>query len=871
MPRSSNGRPWVREHLWIAHHTAWLVAALEVAIMWSRGDRETLGVHHVLHAYLSLGFMELPFMLLVGTLTGGILWAMSARADHEPDLSVPHIARLCLQPNADLFARWLLIPPALVAFTGTTAWSMVYFAVHHRNTNLAAITHAVVITVVALAILLALWLSMPPMSRWWRARKRFTRPIFLIVPYAGTAILAGLWWVSRNSYVVRALDPVRLCLPLVVAGTYVAVGALVHVHRPSHRQGWAARTGAALLLATVGLWWAHGHYGTVNRATAWITRTAPWFPWALQRYQRAFDRDEDGYASGFGGRDCNDHNPKIHPGAVDRPGDGVDSDCFDGDGFNTHVLPLRKPNYTVAENPRRAKRPNVLLFTIDALRSDHLGAYGHTRPTSPYIDRFARTALTFPKATAPSTRSVRAIPALMTGRYPSFIEYGPESVYPTLKEENVTWPELLKAEGYDTSVVMGTDFFQRVKGFFQGFDWIVQDYRYRPPRDVAVNVALERLKHIVHRGRPWFLWVHQFNVHAPYLWDGTPSKFGPDLRDHYDTEITFADRQFQRLLATLLKYGLQKNTIVVLASDHGEGFGEHNNIGHCTTLYQEELRATLMMRLPGSKPRALDHPVSLVDVLPTVLHAARVPPDRLPYMHGRSLLSPAAPVRPVLAEILPDGSFPFDHKAIIQGDHKLIWDLTHDTHQYFHLPTDPDEQRDLAEQRPEKASSLLKRLKSWAGSAKLGVPPPPPAVVEQLPKRFTHPVHETYSGLFEFVGLNVSDTEVRVGGTITFDFYYRVLGRTDKNLFIYGDLVGSDDYRYRHFHVHHFPVDGRFPTYLWEPGQIIRDRISIVVPGRFPAPKHLTLRYALLDEKNRPVVTATRKRTMDLVSLHITR
>src|SRR5207248_8455539 len=127
-----------------------------------------------------------------------------------------------------------------------------------------------------------------------------------------------------------------------------------------------------------------------------------------------------GYSSVLGGGDCDDLDAQVHPGAFDWPDDGIDQDC------NGHQAVLAPPP------PRRyapvpasvPERPNIVLLTIDALRADHVGAYGYARPTTPNLDALARESVLFKSgwAHAPSTRY--SVPAILIGRYPSTIAVG---------------------------------------------------------------------------------------------------------------------------------------------------------------------------------------------------------------------------------------------------------------------------------------------------------------------------------------------------------------------------------------------------------------------------------------------------------------
>jgi hypothetical protein len=185
-------------------------------------------------------------------------------------------------------------------------------------------------------------------------------------------------------------------------------------------------------------------FGDSNRVRAVVEQRSVLGRRLVRVYVDLSDRDGDGFAWAWGGGDCDDARADVHPGAVDEPGDGVDADCFDGDG-SREVADFGDGAWGV--RPAALDRPNFLLITVDALRPDHLGAYGYGRPTSPRIDAFARSAVRFDAAYAQSSRSMRSIPSMMTGFYPSQVAFGPEYLWPTLLDENVTVAERLRARG----------------------------------------------------------------------------------------------------------------------------------------------------------------------------------------------------------------------------------------------------------------------------------------------------------------------------------------------------------------------------------------------------------------------------------------
>ncbi|MDQ3034899.1 MAG: sulfatase-like hydrolase/transferase [Myxococcota bacterium] len=638
---------------------------------------------------------------------------------------------------------------------------------------------------------------------------------------------------------------------------------------------------ASVLSAAIvlGLIWSATTFGTSNRVRSVVEQRSVVGRRIVRVLQSWSDRDGDRYAWSFGGGDCDDTDPDVHPGAIDEEGDGIDQDCFAGDG--APVIAARgRGNFGAL--PPGLERPNVLVITIDALRRDHLGVAGYERPTSPNIDRFAQGAVDFAAVVPQSSRSLRSIPSMWTGNFASEIAFGPEYLWPALLPENVTAAELMRDRaGYETSVIMATDYFRRIDGFFQGFDAVTQFEIPDPPRDRAVNLALPELRRLASQPAPWLLWVHLYNVHVPYLQDGVPSPYGTEQVDLYDTEIGFADEQFQRLIDALEELGVTERTVVVLASDHGEGFGEHGTFGHSTTLYEEEMRSVLMVRIPGVEGRRVDAPVGLLDVAPTLMNVAGVEPtvdvsgtSLVPFATGER--APSAE-RPLFAELLPDGLSPYDIKVMRRGDAKLMWWVRDGTFQYFDLANDPGEQHDLSDDRRPEAAAMLGELRAWVARASRAENRTD-VFVEQnrlrsVPATITHRTDIRYPGMFTVVGFDLPETQFSPGDRIPLTFYYRVDGQIEGDLFFLVDLVPPAGVRLpAHFHAWHYPLHSRYPTTRWEPGEIVRDPTPIVIPADVPTPVRLRLQLRVRD--GRDVLEATAegqpRSTVHLADIEIT-
>jgi choline-sulfatase len=285
---------------------------------------------------------------------------------------------------------------------------------------------------------------------------------------------------------------------------------------------------------------------------------------------------------------------------------------------------------------------NLVLITIDTLRADHVGAYGYTHARTPVLDGLASGGALFEHAYAAAPITLPSHATLLTGRYPP--GHGARDnglrVAPTVP----TMATELHARGFATAAFVAAFPLDHQFGLNRGFDVYGDrlprgaDGRLaneRPAADV-VNDAIAWLRErrttnaerrtsndeprTSNHERPFFLWVHLFEPHAPY---GDPSSTRPAL-DRYDEEIATADREAGRLVSALGP--ARADTLIVAAGDHGEAFGEHGEYAHSIFVYDTTLRVPLLMSGPGIPAGArVTEPVTLADVVPTVMRALGAP------------------------------------------------------------------------------------------------------------------------------------------------------------------------------------------------------------------------------------------------------
>lgn len=727
----------------------------------------------------------------------------------------------------------------------------IYFTSHYHDpmltaSALAALSLGLVVAAVLLVATIATLLT--PLVRPFG---RVAAPGFVIVGTLVGTLIAALIYADVHR-LFEVMDPIALFWGPIGVGTYLFAAFVVRfvVRRARALRVWAAAavaTAAALGLFSV----CAAHYQTSQRARALVEDRSILGQRLVRTYLSLTDRDGDGYSFAFGGGDCNDSNPHIHPGALDRAGDGVDMDCFAGDG-SPNVEPRGNGGYGW---PAGSPPLSIVLVSIDALRGDHLGVGGYARATSPHIDAFARTAVRFDRTIAQSSRSLRSIPAMMTGFDPSQIAYGPEYLWPTVEPDNITVAELLSEHGYDTAATMGTNYFDRIGGFFQGFGDAYQFPIYKPARNEPIDHGLEQLERLAHGPKPFFLWIHLFNVHGPYLPDGAPSRFDSEPMGQYDTEIFLADEQFQRVLDAVDRLDLGNRTAVILASDHGEAFGEHGNHGHCFTLYEEELHATLIVRAPGARPGVVHGRIPLFDLGPTLLDFAHVPVTRP--MPARSLVPLITgtghedPDRPIFSELMPDGMFPFDVKSLHQRDWKLMWWVRENRTELYDLRRDPGEHADLSDEHADVAARMVGTVRAWIAQtnrpanrdddaiARARLPAPPMVMTARLDARWDS---------FTFLGYDLPRRTYHPAERIPLVLYFRADETTQRNYRFEVYFQPPPGFEMPpHFHAGHYPLNGRYFTNQWRAGEVLRDEAEMVVPHDIPHPVHLLMKMAVRD------------------------
>lgn len=424
---------------------------------------------------------------------------------------------------------------------------------------------------------------------------------------------------------------------------------------------------------------------------------------------------------------------------------------------------LLYPGDTNKEN-RPEQRPNIILFSIDTLRADHLSCYGYNKPTSPFIDQFAKDSVLFSRAISQAPTTATSHMSIFTALTPAvhgIKNIRPDGTYRPLDESIVTLAEVLKDTGYLTIGIHGGAQVDGSIGFAQGFDEYSDDFliwvtprglpKASPEGFEPIKKDIERwLRSIKEKKQPLFLFLHHYLCHDPYLkgpqsfrirflseraaglpvtWENISlgecfkdarSSFwknvdlsNPQHLKHitalYDGGVYYSDCIFNEVMNLLKEKNLYDNSLIIFLSDHGEEFYEHGDKLHWR-LFIETLHVPLIIKFPGNKleGKIIRETVRSMDLMPTILDFLNIPVRHtiqgesfLPIITNQGGYNP-----PIVSYSEHDDSFRFVKDGYVYSNQLSLgcreW--------LFSQKEDPKEQNNLSREKPE----LIKRMRNEA-------------------------------------------------------------------------------------------------------------------------------------------------------------
>jgi arylsulfatase A-like enzyme len=415
-----------------------------------------------------------------------------------------------------------------------------------------------------------------------------------------------------------------------------------------------------------------------------------------------------------------------------------------------------------------SKRPNIVLVTIESVRTDHVGAYGGRSrsrpemPLTPNIDRLAEEAVVYEDAHAVTSWTLTSHASLFTGLYPT--THQTIRNLDRLGESYATIAEILSAAGYQTAAIVSGPYLRKPYNLDQGFqlydDTVASVENAEAHGDVTNPEMAAALQRFVQEqrdpSRPFFLFAYFWDPHYDYIppspYDGM---FVDDACDpinlvgyesnptihprmnagqlayvfsQYAGELRWTDEQLGKFFRLLRQEGLWKNTVIILTADHGEEFFEHGAKGHKNNLYTETVRIPLLIKYRNGRQGRDPRPVSHVDILPTILELTDTSVSAP--IHGRSLIKESFSEDRLLffellaTRYLSDRTKVQRWTGVRKGDYKLVWnDRTigaKETRTFglFNVKRDPAEKEDLTSKQPEKLWELLETFEDWQVIAK---------------------------------------------------------------------------------------------------------------------------------------------------------
>jgi arylsulfatase A-like enzyme len=434
-------------------------------------------------------------------------------------------------------------------------------------------------------------------------------------------------------------------------------------------------------------------------------------------------------------------------------------------GFGWRSFDPMPPARPVA--PQASAQPNVVLISFDALSAQDMSLYGYGLPTTAQFERLARRSYNFVNFASTSDFTTPAVASLLTGQYPLtnrvFQLYG--HIPHRLRKDNIAW--VLRQRGYTTAAIVTNPAAHplalRVENSFSILprppvsSWVfpgtfLLQLRHSLMFDAANGVAVNALlkfgsllglfnttgwvdsravfasaRDFISGARtPYFLWIHLYRPHAPYVtgapfqgrflpgsdfttqaqyfWQTPGAQYPPEmqhevdlLRLRYDESISECDSALGEFLDWMATSHRDANTVLVVTSDHGENFSVGWWSHQSPDLHYPETHIPLLISLPGQKRGYTEtEDGDLTDIAPTLL--AELGIGKPSWMDGHPLIGPtqaASAAEPSFSMYLAE-SDTFSRPTVgaiaaNSGPYHLVWYFPSGGVELFDIARDPEE------------------------------------------------------------------------------------------------------------------------------------------------------------------------------------
>ena len=372
---------------------------------------------------------------------------------------------------------------------------------------------------------------------------------------------------------------------------------------------------------------------------------------------------------------------------------------------------------------QEAEGMNLLIITLDTMRADRIGAYGYEKARTPHLDNLAKAGILFADCYSPVPLTLPAHCSLFTGAYPLGHRVRDNGTF-FLSGSETTLAEMMKARDYETYAVIASFVLLGKFGLNQGFSSYddslsAGELLHNFYSEITADAVYAKFKHWFtnRREKKFFAWVHFYDPHAPYTPPEDYRSGGSGLSDMYDGEVAFADAYVGKIIQDLKDKKEIDNTFIIIAGDHGEAFGEHQEYGHSVFCYQENLKVPMIFYNSRLFPEAfqVEDRVNLIDILPTLLEMYGMAAS--PSVQGQSF-----------ARLLDGKKEKGERSYYIEsmyGKESLDWapltGIIDGSYKYISLPEpelydleiDSQEKINLVLERSDVAASLDKKLKNF--------------------------------------------------------------------------------------------------------------------------------------------------------------